>query len=418
MFCLLLISGNPFVGNVQFDLFLISFSLISIIRALRNYNKHVSYRTLIIIIFFMGYELMHSVMFKLDYSLTIIKLFLVLMLGLAIVGILKDRFLIVLRRTMVIISLISFVFVTLSYIPGINKFLFQLAGNIFPVRMNWDGSSTPTLLIYTFHPQYFEGSFSYVRNAGIFWESGAFAVFLNLTLFFHYSTKRIRLFKDLFDKDSIILIIALISTTSTMGLIAFMILLTFFSSQLKTAVKYIVIVLAAASFYFAFYSVEFLGEKINKQLSKSTTSNNRFGSALMDLEDISERPLLGWSRRIEVVFGTSEFSAKTHRPNGITNFLRNYGLVYCTVYFFLVFQSFNRIYLYHHKVGNLIFPAFGVFLLIVVSFSEPIFDLTFFKSLIFLYSVYLPIHQSEKLSKKSNYFLSPKPSSFIKSPAS
>jgi hypothetical protein len=388
MFFLLSLSGNPFIGKKEYELFVVVSFIIPIVHILRNHNKSISYRTLFIFVFLLSYELMHALMFKLDYSLTIFKITLVLLLAAASADILKDRFIIVLTKTMVIISLISFVFVFLCYVPGINKALYKLAEVLFPLNKDWKGYSTPTLLIFTFHPEFFTGEFSYVRNAGIFWESGAFAVFLNITLFLHYSSRSIRTFKDLMDKNSIILTVALLTTASTMGLLALMIMLTYFSSRLKTVMKFVLMIFIAMASYLAFSTVEFLGEKVQRELSESRVRNNRFGSALMDFEDIAKRPILGWSRRIEVVFNTTEFNAKTHRPNGLTNFLRSYGLVYFSIYFLFVYQSFLAVYRYHNMRTNFIIPAFGVFLLLLVSFSEVIFDLPFLKTLIFLYPAY------------------------------
>ena len=355
----------------------------------KHYKEAVTYRTMLIFVFLLGYELVHALMFKLDYSLTFFKLFLVLLLSTAAVDILKDRFIMVLTKTMVLISLISFVFVFLCYVPGLNRFIYKLAETLFHVNPNWAGVSTPTLLLFTFSPEFFTGEFSYVRNAGIFWESGAFAVFLNITLFLHYCSTPIKSVNDLFGKEASILILALITTTSTMGVVSLMIILMFFSSQLKTILKYVLLVMIMMIGFLAFTSVDFLGEKLNRELKASRVSNNRFGSALMDFENIAERPLLGWSRRIEVVFGTSVSSAKTHRPNGLTSFIRRYGFLYFSFYFILVFQSFKNIYYYHHGNHNIKVAAFGILLVLIVSFSELIFDLVFLKAVVFLYTPYL-----------------------------
>jgi hypothetical protein len=406
MFFLLSISGNPYISIQKFELFTILSVIIPIVHILRNLNKTISYRTIVIFIFLLGYEVMHAIMFSLDYSLTIFKLFLILLLSAAVMDIFKDRFILVLTKTMVIISLISFVFVFLCYIPGLNRFLYSFAESAFHLDKNWDNYSTPTLLIYTFHPEYFAGKFSYVRNAGIFWESGAFSVFLNITLFLYYSSKTIKSVKDLFDKDARILVIALISTTSTMGFITLMIILVFFSAQLKSNFKYVLLVLILVSGTLAFTSVEFLGEKINRELGESKVNNNRFGSALKDFENIAERPLLGWSRRIEVIFGTSTSNKLTHRPNGFTNFLRCYGLVYFIVYFYLIYQAFRNVYAFHHGSFSYYVPIFGVVLLWIISFSELIFDLVFLKALIFLYWAYFPSGVSTKpvTIKKPNFY--------------
>lgn len=388
MFFLLSISGNPYISIQKFELFTILSVIIPLLHVVRNLDKTISYRTILIFIFLLGYEVMHALMFSLDYSLTIFKLFLVLLLSAAVMDIFKDRFILVLTKTMVIISYISFVFVLLCYIPGVNRLLYHFAENLFHLDKNWDGYSTPTLLIFTFHPEFFEGKFSYVRNAGIFWESGAFSVFLNITLFLYYNTKSIKKVKDLFDKDATVLIIALLSTTSTMGFITMMLILVFFSFRLKSAFKYILLAMILLAGGLAFTTVEFLGEKIDRELGQSKVTNNRFGSALKDFENIKERPILGWSRRIEVIFKTSANNKLTHRPNGFTNFLRCYGLVYFTVYFFLIFQAFRNVYAYYHHTFNFVVPLFGVILLWIISFSELIFDLVFLKALLFLYYAY------------------------------
>ncbi len=386
MFFLLSISGTPFIiGNENI---LILSAIIPIVHVIRNYKKSISYRTIFIFVFLLGYEIMHAIMFQLDYTLTIFKLALILLLAASMADILKDRFIMVLTKTMILISLVSFVFVLISYTP-IHSTLYKLGMTLFPTK-EYNDIRLSTIIIFTFCWEYFKGVLPYVRNCGIFWESGAFSVFLNVTLFLYYSTKSIKTVKDLFDKNSTILIVALLSTTSTMGVLSLMIVLTFFSTQLKSAVKYVFLALILVTGYLAFTTVDFIGNKINDQLSESNVSNNRFGSALKDFENIAERPLFGWSRRIEVVFNTSIRSAKTHRPNGFTNFLRNYGLVYFAAYLFLVFKSFKNIYIYHHQSYNYYVPLFGVFLLCLVSFSELIFDLAFFKSLVFLYLAYYP----------------------------
>ncbi len=401
MFFLLSISGNPYIQVQNFQYFITLSLIIPIVHLIRNYKKSISYRTIFIFVFLLGYEVMHAVIYKLDYTLTIFKLGLTLLLSAATVDILKDRFVKVLIKTMVIISLMSFAFVFISYSP-LHKPFYLLAEKLFPIDKNYEGQSTPTLIIYTFCRECFYGDVSYIRNAGIFWESGAFAVFLNITLFLHYSTKTIKSVKDLFDTDSTILIIALASTTSTMGSISLMMVLTSFSFQLKSVLKYVLLVLIVITSVFAFTNVEFLGKKISSELKTAKSSNNRFGSALKDFENIAERPLLGWSRRLEVLFNTSVSNSKTHRPNGFTNFLRNYGLIYFSVYFFLVFSSFKNIYKYHHSSYNFYVPLFGVFLLFIVSFSEVIFDLTFLKSLVFLFPAYQPIIHTAPLSQKQN----------------
>jgi hypothetical protein len=389
MYFLLMISGNPFF-SLHFGTIIVISIVIPAYYIFTNSYKRITFNTVFIFTFLLGYELMHAFVYDLDYSFTIFKLTLVLLLAFSTVQILGDRFIRVLTVTMVIITIISFVFTALCYVPGLKWELYNFAERMFPIPRGFKDYSTPTLLIYTFHPQYFFGEFDYVRNAGIFWESGAFAVFLNLTLYLRYLTKRVAEVRDLFDKTSVLLMVALISTASTMGFLAMMAILTFFTMQMRTALKFVFLMLVIAMSYVSFVSVDFLGNKISNQLEESGETNNRFGAFLMDWQDIRRSPIIGLSRRLEVVYGTNEFNKQNRRPNGLSNFLRQYGLLYFTAYFMFIYYSNKRIFGHYHGYHEFSYAFFGIPLLWLLSFSEIIFDLPFFKALIFLGMVYLP----------------------------
>src|SRR5690606_31936565 len=126
MFLLLALSGNPFFTQNLPEIVSIA-SIIPIVYILRKGSQTISYHTLFIFCFFIGYELLHSLMFSLDYSLTIIKQFLVLLVSFAILNILKGRFIKVLTNTMYYLSIVSFLFTILCYVPGVNMFLYHLA---------------------------------------------------------------------------------------------------------------------------------------------------------------------------------------------------------------------------------------------------------------------------------------------------
>lgn len=403
MYFLLMISGNPYFG-LHYDVLVVCSIVIPMYYIFTNSYKKINFTTVFIFVFLLGYELMHAIVYSLDYSLTIFKLFLVLLLAFATVQILGNKFVRVLTTTMVIISLISFVFTILCYIPGLNWKLYTAAEQMFPIPRGFKDYSTPTFLIYTFHPQYFFGEFNYVRNAGIFWESGAFAVFLNLTIYLRYLTKRIARVSDLFDKTSVLLIVAVLTTTSTMGFLSLMAILTFFTMKLRTPLKYVFFLMVAALSYISFVSVEFLGSKIATQLEESDEKNNRFGAFLMDWEDIKKRPIIGSSRRNEVIYGTNEFNKQNRRPNGFSNFLRQYGLIYFSAYFIMMYYSYKRIFYYYHNYPKISYAVFGVILCWILSFSEIIFDLPFFKALVFLAMVYIPqqayVYEEELLEER------------------
>jgi hypothetical protein len=409
MYFILMVSGNPFFVQ-HFQTIIVCSVIIPLLHFFSRANKKIAYNTVFIFVFLLGYELMHAIVYELDYSLTIFKLFLVLLLAFSVVQIFGNRFVRVLIDTMVVISLISFLFTALCYIPSIKWEMYDLALDLFPMYGGFKAYVTPTFLIYTLHPQYYLGEFNYVRNAGIFWESGAFAVFLNLTLYLGYISRPIARVGDLFDRKSVILIIAVITTASTMGFLALILILTFFTLQLRTPLKFIFLILVGILGYMSFVSIDFMGEKISTQLEESDERNNRFGAARMDWEDIKERPIIGSSRRIEVIYGDVELSNEIRRPNGLTNFFREYGLIYFTVYFVLVYLSFKRIFFFHNNYYKFAAAFFGVILLWLLSFSELIFDLPFFKALIFLSSVYFPQHEWEDAAEQHEGFVDGIPS--------
>jgi hypothetical protein len=386
---LLLLSGNPFFTG-HYDMIVAMSIVIPAYYVLTNSYRKINFNTVFIFTFLLGYELMHAWVYSLDYSFTIFKLFLVLLLAFSAVQILGDKFIRVLTLTMCIFAVLSIIFTALCYIPGLKWQLWNTALKLFPFKgEGFKEYATPTLLVYTFHPQFFYGEFDYNRNAGPFWESGAFAVYLNLTLFLNYISRPIRHVRDLFDKKSLLLIFTVLTTTSTMGFLALMCILTFFTMQLKTPLKFIFLLLVGLMGYLSFVSVEFLGDKIATQLEESDERNNRFGAAIMDWKDIKERPLIGSSRRLAVIFGKSKRDNSMRRPNGLTNFLRDYGIIYFSVYFTLVYFSFRRVFHFHNGYYKNSYALFGVILLWLLSFSELIFDLPFFKALIFLAMTYV-----------------------------
>ncbi len=388
MLLLLLLSGNPFFDQ-KLPVFISLASVFSVYYLLKNYNRDIRFRTWFIFSFLIGYEVLHALMFHLDYSQTLLKLFMILLFSFVVVNTLKDRFVEVFIQTMYVVTLVSFVFTVFCYIPGLGKRLYDLALVLFPLKKDFKNYSQPTLIVYTFLPEYFNHTLSYTRNAAIFWEGGAFAVYLNLVLYLKYYTRKVRGYRQLFDKQAIVFIIGIFTTVSTMGFLALVLVLTFYSVQFKSNLKYLFIVLLLLASTSAFYNFDFLGEKLTRQLALSNTDNNRFGSALMDVQDIAERPVFGWSRRIEVLFQTSVYDARSHRPNGLTNFLRSYGLLYFGVYFYLVYSSFKSIGRFYGNPKRGL-ALLGILLLWIVSFSELIFDHAFFKSLVFLYLVYQP----------------------------
>jgi hypothetical protein len=107
---------------------------------------------------------------------------------------------------------------------------------------------------------------------------------------------------------------------------------------------YLLIILTIIIYLFT--NLDFLGDKIIYQIETAEQSQNRFGAALLDIEDWMERPIFGWSRDQTVLFGNDAFTFTSHRPNGITNLLRNYGIIYFSVLLYFIYYSFYKHFYY------------------------------------------------------------------------
>lgn len=102
----------------------------------------------------------------------------------------------------------------------------------------------------------------------------------------------------------------------------------------------------------------------------------------MDWEDIKEKPLIGWSFDVSVLFGTSEQIYKMHRPNGITNFISTYGFIYFLTFFLIMYYSLKK---YFKQMGLGKTSVHALFLiLILMGFSQLILHRIFTMSLLFI----------------------------------
>jgi hypothetical protein len=134
------------------------------------------------------------------------------------------------------------------------------------------------------------------RNCGFMWEPGAFAAVIIFALFlaFYNNTK--------FDKYKIVLIISLLTTFSTTGYLALIILICYFYfPKLKIFAPILFLVL-----FFAISNISFISSKITSQIlsvedellvSQNADDYsyhlNRFTSFMVDINTLTNNPILG-----------------------------------------------------------------------------------------------------------------------------
>lgn len=389
MFLLLGMSVNPFLGQQAKYLVIISLLFFFI-----KYPEKIlelpliDPKALIIISFFISFLVIHRFLFNINNELTIIKLLLFFLFSYFSVKILKDKFIKVFINIVYYLAIISLIFYALSQIDFLENFLYSFASKAFPLRVDFNNYSTPTLLIYTFNPIFHMGTAPILRNAGFAWEAGAFAIFLNIALFLNLARNNLTITNIFSDKKSFVYIITIISTFSTTGYLVLCFILFIISLKKKGFGKYFLVILMLIIFLFSFFNLEFMGNKIIYQLGTAETSHNRFGSFLLDWQDIKKSPILGWSRKPEVLFGNEAYTQYAHRPNGITNLIRTYGFLYFVPFIILLYTSFKKYFIFSKNKNYRLLSFFILIIILMSAFSELILDTMIVKSFLFLYLPY------------------------------
>lgn len=133
----------------------------------------------------------------------------------------------------------------------------------------------------------------------MFWEPGAFQGFIMLPFLFYIG--ELKWLWENRRKQVIVLVLALFSTLSTTAyLVAFTFcFLLLMTSKLKKIYKGVLIVCALLTGVYAFYSLDFLGEKIQGQVETTDTEGtnkvnwSRTGALFIDLVSIARHPFVG-----------------------------------------------------------------------------------------------------------------------------
>lgn len=193
------------------------------------------------------------------------------------------------------------------------------------------------------------------RNAGLFWEPGAFAGFILLAIAFLGILQR--------EKDSrrfriqlIILVSALISTISTMGIVVLPLALSLvFRSKLsqiwwnrKMALSALILVLPAlmaATFIWKRPFIQAMREKVIKDIEllerqEVTLYSSRISCFTFHWEYIKRRPLTGWGRSNDTYMALHPYLERIPPSgNGMLRFLHQMGILGLGT--FMVFLCFR-----------------------------------------------------------------------------
>jgi hypothetical protein len=303
-------------------------------------------------------------------------------------------------------SFISFIF----YIPSIISYDFELMllNKVAPIFDFYDQPTDiykpfPQFIIYNINTDREHSIFP--RNSGPFWEPGAFAGYLIVAIVLNIILTG-NLFKN---KKGFILSLALVSTLSTSGYLAFGILIiSYIMLYQKASNRILYVPLIIIALYLSYTQLDFLGKKIEKDIRYSFSTSperlerTRFVGGLLDIQDLMKSPFIG-NGLAPLDYSRAGMKKINHRTNGITNFANKFGIIMTFIYFFSMYMSFRSLcYLNNTR------PLFAVYIIIaifIVGFSELYFTQQVFFAFMFLNFTYFKFYHSPQILSKINFGL-------------
>ena len=283
-----------------------------------------------------------------------------------IASIVHKRFVKIYVNVMYIISIISLTI----YLLCLNDTLFQyLYYSIAPyfTSLNVDSAKIEgggvNILIYNFQNDYLISSLGLRRICGPFWEPGMFAVFIIVALFFHNFLE-----KQKGRWINFILIFALVTTLSTGGYVAGLVLLLMKVLRKEdSAFRKVITISVFSIITYYVYDLEFMEEKIAFQMDNVTIGNDysRFSAFLTQIKMIGSSPFLGGEPLENYLDGVSTTLASgTLLPFVVL------GIPMGFFYFISLFKSCLNLASYKNKSG-LVGICLAI-IVIVLSFSQTI----------------------------------------------
>ena len=328
VFLLLFFSGNPisFVSSVEYLRLALSMGLFAytfIDKKTRYFTPSAKWFYGIVILIFI-LQIFNLSYFSYPAAVNIISKW---FLGLFVIRKVGLRFRITYLKVMYFVSLISFIgmFITLTgYYPGIpvndNKYL--------------------TLFFHNIHNTNNLSS----RNSGMFWEPGAFQGYIIMVPLMFIDN--LSLLWRRYKRYCIVLLIALVTTFSTTGYIAFaMIMVYYVTIKIKNKFARVLLVpVLLLSMFYAYTNLDFLGDKIDKNIERATSGKvtvDRLGSAILDWHYIKKNPITG-NGLADVTRYEDHLMYKEligGFSNGFTDVVAKFGIIFILLYLMLVYKN-------------------------------------------------------------------------------
>lgn len=345
---LLCLSGNPAVcRQALIDVFLVSFTLLLAGVAIYRRQQIISKSLIVIACLFGSLLLLQCISFSFFPIVTICGFFTRLFIGYAVLRLVKN-FPLVYVRAMFYLAILSLVFY-ISY-QALRFVGYDLVNILTPLG-NLIGTVGDRDLPILFHT--FETKISY-RNAGIFWEPGALAGYLNLALVFLWIVKGQIPARE-YRRYLFILSAVLLTTVSTTGYLAYPLVLILHydwrARERRVFIPrvllgfYVLLPLLIAVSVYTYTKSDFLQTKIEHQFRQAIDQDSdgwhrtRIGTLLFDWEYIKRRPLTGWGLNQQTRFALHpQFIGEPQgMGNGMSDFTVKFGVSGMLVWLYCVF---------------------------------------------------------------------------------
>jgi hypothetical protein len=219
-----------------------------------------------------------------------------------------------------------------------------------------DATGSATIFIYNFENPY--NPHNIYRNAGPFWEPGAFAGYISLALIF-LGLEREKYDRRFYISHFLVLTITLLTTVSTMGYLIMPIVLSIHYRRVTKSVVEnlgrIAVGILMLPLFMALlinvWNLEFIGRKVIHQYEGAIAQRDylweytRFGSMMVDWKYIKLRPIFGWGIHPKTKFALDP--KDEHRikgaGNGFSGFIHRFGILGMITFALFAWRGFYKL---------------------------------------------------------------------------
>jgi hypothetical protein len=382
-----MLSGNHFIKvTVTYELLYMLFLPYLVLRLMKEGKPLIERNGIIIFGVFLALYAFHALWFSSLPLVTILGFYIRLYIGYAIIRLVPDFPLLVVRVMFYIC------------IPGLIIWLLARMGLFSPIFSMMEPQVIrfdDDVYMIGVHTFFTDRQGHVGRNAGMFWEPGAFAGYINLALLF------LSLFKNCFSKEEyrkylLVLLVALLTTMSTAGYVGAPIALLLGykfrpknkrHGSYKIFLSFLILTLCLVAASYVVNNVEFLGDKLNSQIEEAQglesdevgVETSRFATVLFDWYYFEKSPIFGngIEQKVRYRFHDMDKAFGKH-ANALTDFLATYGIIGMMAFCVSMFSGFYSL------TRNALISLGSLFFIMMSLFSNPFLNYPLYLGLLFL----------------------------------